>query len=262
LRHHGISHWTRLRQLLHSIGVQLPAPTQRSTSRAAGWDRTQQTDATPRYGGDVRAARVIGLPSVHKCATLNGLGVGTRESNADAGPRRCALSRRALREFPVLLVLERQLGGRIFSVDPDLACRRSLTTVLLCNPPRNKGAGGPHPAAGPELKKRAGTPKPDPDHPVKRNRSTVQLLRTFRASTFTSAPSSAHDGFGLLLGGRRQERRYDVRSWIVSTAFRILARSARSLIYSWRFRRHPAPIASWMAAGGHGPGMRPRSCPP
>jgi hypothetical protein len=31
---------------------------------AAEWDRTQQTDATPRYWGGVRAARVIGLPSV------------------------------------------------------------------------------------------------------------------------------------------------------------------------------------------------------
>jgi hypothetical protein len=69
-----------------------------------------QTDATPSYWGDVQAARVIGLPSVHKCATLNGLGVGTRESHADAGPRRCALSRRALREFPVLLVLETPAG--------------------------------------------------------------------------------------------------------------------------------------------------------
>jgi len=64
-----------------------------------------------------------------QCATLNGLGVGTRESHADAGPRRYALSRRALREFPVLPVLERQLGGRTFSADPALACQRSLKQV-------------------------------------------------------------------------------------------------------------------------------------
>lgn len=36
---------------------------------------------------------------------------------------------------------KRQLGGRTFSADPALACLTFSNTILLCNPPRNKGAG-------------------------------------------------------------------------------------------------------------------------
>src|ERR1700712_1477325 len=106
-----------------------------------------QTDATPSYWGEVRAAWVIGLPSVHKCATLNGLGVGTPQWHADADPRRCALSRRALREFPVLLVLETPAGRTALLCGSGLGLSTFSTAVLLFKscPPQGHRRFGPHP---------------------------------------------------------------------------------------------------------------------
>jgi hypothetical protein len=95
---------------------------------------------------------------------------------------------------------KRQLGGRTFSADPALACQRSLTqfysSILLLT--RAAGDRFASRCGGGEKSRKI--PGPHPDHPVRKNGSTVRLLRIFRASTFTSAPSSAHDGFGLHVG--------------------------------------------------------------
>jgi hypothetical protein len=44
---------------------------------------------------------------------------------------------------------ERQPGGRAFSADPALACRRSLTQFYSAILPVTRARGGLHPAAGP-----------------------------------------------------------------------------------------------------------------
>jgi hypothetical protein len=62
-----------------------------------------------------------------QCALRNGLGVGTRGSDAEAGQRRTALSRRTPRGCPVLLLLELRLGARTLSPGPALACRCSCS---------------------------------------------------------------------------------------------------------------------------------------
>jgi hypothetical protein len=95
---------------------------------------------------------------------------------------------------------KRQLGGRTFSADPALACQRSLTQVYSVILPATRAGDSVRIPPQLELKPSRKFWDLYPDHPVRKNGSTVQLLRTFRASSFTSAPSSAHGGFGLLRG--------------------------------------------------------------
>jgi hypothetical protein len=106
---------------------------------AGGTGPNISRDVAPRFWGDIRAARVIGLPSVHQCAALIGLGVRTPESHADAAPRRAASSRRARRGCPVLLVLETSTGRTDLLCWSGLGLSILLNTGLLCNPPRHKG---------------------------------------------------------------------------------------------------------------------------
>lgn len=61
---------------------------------------------------------------------------------------------------------KRQLGGRTFSAEPALACRRSLTQFYSAILPATRAwAIGPHPAAGAELKAQPETPRPASESP-------------------------------------------------------------------------------------------------
>jgi hypothetical protein len=99
--------------------------------------------------GDVRTAQVIGLPGVHN-APCRSVSASTRENRVLTQARGAEPYRGMLRVGArCCSCWEPRPGGRIFSADPTLACRRSLPRGLLRNPDRHKGAGTCHPSPAP-----------------------------------------------------------------------------------------------------------------
>jgi hypothetical protein len=93
-------------QVVHFFGDRCIVSLGRGPSPATvpWWNWAYMTRTSPEVFRRRPGARVIGLPSVHYCAALIGLGVRLRGSHADAAPRRAASSRRARRGCPVLPV--------------------------------------------------------------------------------------------------------------------------------------------------------------
>jgi len=86
---------------------------------------------------------------------------------------------------------EHRPGGRTFSADPALACRRSLPTGLLRNSAHHKGTC---PRATPRVIHNSRRDRQDMHQYPPRcdNESTMTVLRINRASASTLAPPSAH----------------------------------------------------------------------
>lgn len=97
--------------------------------------------------GDVRTAQVIGLPGVHNAPC--------RSVSASAHEDRVLTQARGAEPYRGMLRVgarccscwEHRPGGRTFSADPALACRRSLPPGLLRSPAHRKGTG---PGTSPE----------------------------------------------------------------------------------------------------------------
>jgi hypothetical protein len=99
--------------------------------------------------GDVRTAQVIGLPGVHN-APCRSVSASARENRVLTQARGAEPYRGMLRVGArCCSCWEPRPGGRIFSADPTLACRRSLPRGLLRNLDRHKGAGTCHPSPAP-----------------------------------------------------------------------------------------------------------------
>ena len=105
------------------------SPPDRAVSRwnaGVEWRRKQKSDVAPSCWGDVRAARVIGLPGVH-IAPRCSVSASTREDRVLRQTRgaepHCGMLSVGAR---CCSCWERQPGGRTFSADTTLACQRSL----------------------------------------------------------------------------------------------------------------------------------------
>jgi hypothetical protein len=105
------------------------------------WRQTENRTSPRRCWGDVRAARVIGLPSVHNAPRCS--------VSASAQQDRVLTQTRGAEPHRGLLSVgarccscwERQPGGRTFSADTALACQRSLPEHYSAIRPATRGAG-------------------------------------------------------------------------------------------------------------------------
>lgn len=156
----------------------------------SAWNGARHNNRTSprRCWGDVRAARVIGLPCVHnapRCsvsASAHQDRVLTQTRGAE--PHRGVLSVGAR----CCSCWERRRGGRTFSADTALACQRSLSKFYSAIRSATRGAGDrPTSAWRLERKTLLGTPRPAFRSPGVATGSMVKSLRGFRASASTSA---------------------------------------------------------------------------
>ena len=88
----------------------------------------------PLAGGTNLRELEIGLPGVHKGAVLNGLGIKSPLTAADADPTGRSLVAACSAWVPGTQVGDRRPGGRIFSSDSALACRCPVHTVYSLSP--------------------------------------------------------------------------------------------------------------------------------
>jgi hypothetical protein len=210
------------------------------------WNGARHKNRTSprRCWGDVRAARVIGLPSVHKAprcsvsASAHQDHVLTQTRGAE--PHRGVLSVGAR----CCSCWERQPGGRTFSADTALACQRSLEEPYSALRPATRSAGDrPTSRVGFEPKTQLGTPRPAFRSPGVATASLVKPRR-FRAS----ASTSAQGGFGHGAG----DRGTDAIS-VYDRHHSILDPGAESTRPDLRLVFPPSPITDGVlvVAGGH-----------